>query len=81
MPSPPNILWILTDEQRADSLGAYGSTWVKTPCLDNLAARGIRLNAAYTPSPVCVTARASLLTGRASSTSASGTTGTGIAMP
>jgi len=64
MPLPLNILWILTDEQRADSLGSAGSMWARTPCLDDLAAGGIRFDAAYTPSPVCVPARAALLTGQ-----------------
>lgn len=63
----PNILWILTDEQRADSLGCYGSPWAVSPCLDGLAARGVRFGAAYTPSPVCVSARAAMLTGQANS--------------
>ena len=60
----PNILWILTDEQRADSLGCYGSAWAHTPCLDGLATRGVRFRSAYTPSPVCVSARAAMLTGQ-----------------
>ncbi len=60
----PNILWILTDEQRADSLGCYGAPWARTPFLERLAGQGLRFNAAYTPSPVCVSARASMLTGQ-----------------
>lgn len=63
----PNILWLMTDEQRCDSIGAYGSTWAVTPVLDRLAARGVIFRSAYTPSPVCVSARACLLTGRAAS--------------
>lgn len=63
----PNVLWILTDEQRADSLGCYGAPWAVSPCLDGLAARGVRFTAAYTPSPVCVSARAAMLTGQMNS--------------
>lgn len=60
----PNILWIITDEQRTDSLGCYGSPWAKTPNIDWLAREGIVFKNAITPAPVCVPARASLLTGR-----------------
>ncbi len=59
----PNVLWLMTDEQRPDSLGCYGSPWAHTPHLDSLAAEGLLFHAAYTPSPVCVPARTSLLTG------------------
>jgi arylsulfatase len=69
MPEYPNILWLMTDEQRLDSLSYTGSPWAQTPNLDAIAGSGIRFLSAYTPSPVCVSARVSLLTGRyASST-------------
>jgi arylsulfatase A-like enzyme len=67
MTQHPNILWLMTDEQRADSLGYAGTPWAHTPHLDRLARAGTRFSAAYTPSPVCVPARASVLTGRAAS--------------
>jgi choline-sulfatase len=54
----------MTDEQRADSLSYSGTPWARTPHLDRLAQSGTRFTAAYTPSPVCVSARASILTGR-----------------
>lgn len=60
----PNILWLMTDEQRKDSLGCYGSTWASTPSLDALAGNGAVFSNAITPAPVCVPARASILTGR-----------------
>jgi choline-sulfatase len=63
-PKRPNILWLMTDEQRTDSLGYTGSPWAQTPNLDALAQRGTRFSAAYTASPVCVSARACTLTGR-----------------
>ncbi len=67
MAGRPNILWLMTDEQRTDSLGFAGSPWAVSPNLDRLAASGTRFDAAYTPSPVCISARACLLTGRAGS--------------
>lgn len=59
-----NILWLMTDEQRADSLGLSGSPWAKTPNLDRLAAGGAVFENAITGSPVCIPARTSILTGR-----------------
>jgi len=67
LPARPNILWLMTDEQRADSLGYMGTPWACTPHLDQLATTGMRFVNAYTPGPVCVPARACLLTGRAAS--------------
>jgi uncharacterized sulfatase len=58
-----NILLITTDQQRWDTLGVLNDK-IKTPHLDNLAARGIVFNRAYTASPVCTPARVSLLTGQ-----------------
>jgi arylsulfatase A-like enzyme len=63
MPEQPNILLILTDQQRVDSLGAYGGRMAHTPVADALAARGVRFTQAYTPCSVCSPARASVLTG------------------
>lgn len=60
----PNVLWLMTDEQRTDSLGCYGSPWAATPHLDGLAREGAVFRQALTPAPVCVPARLSLLTGR-----------------
>jgi arylsulfatase len=59
----PNILWLMTDEQRTDSLGFYGSPWARTPNLDRLARQGTAYRNAVTPAPVCVPARLSMLTG------------------
>ncbi|MGC9346801.1 MAG: sulfatase family protein [Anaerolineae bacterium] len=67
MKQRPNILWLMTDEQRADSVGYDGAPWAHTPSLDRLAADGVRFQNAYTPSPVCVSARACMLTGKAGS--------------
>lgn len=57
----PNILWLMTDEQRCDSLGCYGSPWARTPHVDRLANEGCVFDSAITPAPVCLPARTSLL--------------------
>jgi choline-sulfatase len=61
---PSNVLLILSDEHSRRVLGCYGNRMIKTPNLDALAARGVRFSDAYTNSPICVPARASLATGR-----------------
>lgn len=58
----PNILLIVTDQQRWDALGSV-SPWLKTPNMDRLAAEGVRFGSAFTNSPVCVPARVSLALG------------------
>ena len=60
----PNILFICADEHTRGALGCYGAANISSPNLDRLAARGTRFTAAYTTSPLCVPARASLMTGR-----------------
>jgi choline-sulfatase len=60
-----NLLVILSDEHNPRALGCAGHPFVRTPNLDALAARGTRFAAAYTPSPICVPARAALATGQA----------------
>ncbi|MBR0120898.1 MAG: sulfatase-like hydrolase/transferase [Clostridia bacterium] len=60
----PNVIIILTDDQGYADLGCMGSTDLKTPNLDSLAANGIRFSSMYSASPVCSPSRASLLTGR-----------------
>ncbi|HXP05206.1 MAG TPA: sulfatase-like hydrolase/transferase [Stellaceae bacterium] len=61
---PSNVLFILSDEHSRRVLGCYGHRMIRTPNLDALAARGVRFADAYTNSPICVPARASLATGR-----------------
>ncbi len=59
----PNILLILSDQHRFDCIAAHGHPLVETPNLDRLAREGIDFTQAYTPIPVCVPTRNSLLTG------------------
>lgn len=63
MPKPPNIILIVTDQQRWDTIGALGAPWMQTPNMDRLAAEGTAYTHCYTTSPVCVGARASLFSG------------------
>jgi arylsulfatase A-like enzyme len=62
--SPPNILFIYTDDQASWTLGCYGNREAHTPHLDRLAAQGARLANALVTTPVCSPARAAFFTGR-----------------
>ena len=64
MSKRPNILLIVSDQQRADLLGCCGDIPVKTPVLDRMAQQGTLFTRAYTPCPLCTPARASLLSGQ-----------------
>ncbi|NLV73244.1 MAG: sulfatase-like hydrolase/transferase [Chloroflexi bacterium] len=59
----PNILLIQTDQFRYDCIGAHSHALVQTPVLDHLIAEGITYSSAYTPAPVCVPSRNSMLYG------------------
>jgi len=59
----PNIVFILPDQLRWDFVGAYGQGYARTPHIDALAARGLVFERCLSPSPVCIPARASMLTG------------------
>ena len=59
-----NLIVILSDEHRHDVMGCAGHDFIKTPNLDKLAARGTRFTSAYTPSPICVPARAAFASGK-----------------
>ena len=59
----PNILVFITDDHGQWASGPYGNREVRTPSLDRLAASGVVMENAFTPTPVCSPARASLLTG------------------
>lgn len=60
----PHLVWIMCDQLRWDALGFTGNSVVSTPNLDRLAEMGTVFEQAYVQSPVCVTSRACMLTGR-----------------
>lgn len=59
----PNVIFILTDNHGAWTLGCYGNKDIRTPNIDRLAAEGVRFTRAYANNPVCSPNRATLLTG------------------
>ena len=64
MPDPrPNILLLFTDQQRFDTIAALGNDLIRTPSLDRLVRDGVSFDRAYTPSPVCMSARCATATG------------------
>jgi arylsulfatase A-like enzyme len=64
MPDPrPNILWLCTDQQRYDTIGALGNSYLRTPNIDRLVETGVAFTHAYSQSPICTPSRASFLTG------------------
>lgn len=60
----PNILLIITDQQRKDSLSCYGSRCVQTPAIDSLAAEGAVFDGCYSNMPLCTPARSCIFTGK-----------------
>ena len=62
----PNILFLFADDQRADTIRAWGNEWIDTPNLDRLAAEGLERNYTFgsNSGAVCVPSRAMVLTGR-----------------
>ncbi|AJR04541.1 family 78 glycoside hydrolase catalytic domain [Siansivirga zeaxanthinifaciens] len=59
----PNIIFILTDDQRFDAIGYAGNKYVQTPEMDNLANSGTYFHSAIVTTPICAASRASILTG------------------
>jgi len=64
MSQRPNILLLMTDQQRYDSLGCYGCPCARTPNLDRLAAEGALFEQDYVNNPLCTPSRASMFTGK-----------------
>jgi choline-sulfatase len=62
--APANLLFILSDNHARNAMGVASGGMVITPALDGLAARGARFSSAYTASPICCPARATIATGR-----------------
>jgi arylsulfatase A-like enzyme len=63
-PRRPNIVFLLTDDQRADTLGCMGNKLIRTPHIDRLAKRGVTFDNAFVTTAICMTSRASILTGQ-----------------
>jgi choline-sulfatase len=61
--SQPNVLFIMTDQQRFDTIAALGNSTIYTPNLDRLVNRGVAFTNAYSSCPVCVPARYTIRTG------------------
>lgn len=59
----PNIIFFLSDDQRADFLGCAGHPIVKTPVIDSLAKRGVRFENAFVTTSICAASRATCFTG------------------
>lgn len=62
--SPPNIIFLLTDDQRWDAMGCMGSPDIQTPEMDQLAGEGVKFSHAYVTTPICSVSRASILSGQ-----------------
>jgi len=60
---PPNIVFILVDDQRNDTLGCAGHPVIKTPNIDRLAKQGVRFEKAYVNMPICMASRATIFSG------------------
>lgn len=60
----PNIVFITTDQMRDDSFGQGGNEVIQTIAMDHLAKRGVRFTKAFSSHPVCIPARASIMTGK-----------------
>lgn len=59
----PNIIFLLTDDQRSDALGYAGNTLIHTPEMDRLAEQGVYFHNAFVTTPICAASRASIITG------------------
>lgn len=59
----PNIIFILTDDQRWDALGYAGNKIIQTPEMDRLASEGVYFKNAFVTTPICAASRASIFTG------------------
>lgn len=59
----PNIIFILTDDQRSSAMGYAGNKIIQTPEMDKLATDGVYFKNAFVTTPICAASRASILTG------------------
>jgi len=63
-PGRPNILFLLTDDQRWDSLGCMGNPVIQTPNIDSLSRQGVTFDNHFVTTAICMTSRASIFTGQ-----------------
>ena len=61
---PPNILYIMADDQRFDTLGCTGNPVLETPNIDKLAENGTSFSQAFATTPICCVSRVCVLTGQ-----------------
>ncbi|MEZ5403007.1 MAG: sulfatase [Bryobacteraceae bacterium] len=59
----PNIIFLLTDDQRWDTLGCMGNRIIQTPNIDRLASQGVTFENHFVTTSICMTSRASIFTG------------------
>ena len=59
----PNLVFIMSDQQRFDTMACYGNDWINTPNLNKLSDQSFVFNNAYVTQPVCAPARASIMSG------------------
>jgi arylsulfatase A-like enzyme len=60
---PPNILFLLSDDQRWDTLGCMGNSIIRTPNVDSLSRQGVTFRNTFVTTSICMTSRASFFTG------------------
>lgn len=60
----PNIIYLMTDDQRADALGCMGNPIIETPCIDEMAREGVVFDNAFVTTAICMTSRACVLSGQ-----------------
>jgi arylsulfatase A-like enzyme len=62
-PKTPNVVFLLTDDQRWDTLGCMGNRIIRTPHLDRLSSQGVTFDNHFVTTSICMTSRASIFTG------------------
>ena len=62
--TPPNIIFIMSDDHAYQAISAYGSTFIETPHIDRIAGEGVRFDRAFVTNSICGPSRAVILTGK-----------------
>ncbi len=60
--SRPNLLFIFTDQQRADTMSAYGNDLIQMPSLNSLASQSTVFDRCYVTQPFCTPSRSTIMT-------------------